>query len=627
MRFSQEFIERVQESNNVVDIISQYTQLKHTGSGLMGRCPFPDHQEKTASFSVSETKQVYHCFGCHKSGNIFSFLRDYQGLNFPEAVEYLAHRANLILPSVDAAQSNEEDKAKERRKQLFKANKLAANFFNELMKKASDDHTVKKYIEKRGLTPETLEAFQVGYAPKEWDALTLYLQNNGIPTAVAEEARLLVPRKEGKSGHFDMFRDRLMFPILNSMSEVLAFGGRIIEQGEPKYLNSPETPVFIKGRVLYGLHQTARYIRSEDQALIVEGYMDLVSLYQAGIRNVAATLGTALTLDHAKILKRLTRNVLVLFDGDQAGQDAAERSLPLLLQADLYPKGLILPQGMDPDDYVKNYGAEALKVLIAEAPDLFSVVLKSWMVSFKAEPADKIKLIDKVKPILSAIPDYRLKDLYIAELATRAGLSAQWLHQALSLSKNSAPQRVPTGVSVKIPAENITSGTDSAAGLIGKLVEGDEKISLKKVGAAEITMMSLALKSRANFENFLSESMMDFILSDSVKGILQRADSLYRQEPEKFDRLTSLLVSFVDQPEKLFPSESLLLEQVSAGDGDVEEKVLKDAMKKVKETFLRNKLKGVTEELRAQPTSEKMEQIMNIQKDLAALNKDQHRDK
>lgn len=627
MRFSQEFIERVQESNNVVDIISQYTQLKHTGSGLMGRCPFPDHQEKTASFSVSETKQVYHCFGCHKSGNIFSFLRDYQGLNFPEAVEYLAHRANLILPSVDAAQSNEEDKAKERRKQLFKANKLAANFFNELMKKASDDHTVKKYIEKRGLTPETLEAFQVGYAPKEWDALTLYLQNNGIPTAVAEEARLLVPRKEGKSGHFDMFRDRLMFPILNSMSEVLAFGGRIIEQGEPKYLNSPETPVFIKGRVLYGLHQTARYIRSEDQALIVEGYMDLVSLYQAGIRNVAATLGTALTLDHAKILKRLTRNVLVLFDGDQAGQDAAERSLPLLLQADLYPKGLILPQGMDPDDYVKNYGAEALKVLIAEAPDLFSVVLKSWMVSFKGEPADKIKLIDKVKPILSAIPDYRLKDLYIAELATRAGLSAQWLHQALSLSKNSAPQRVPTGVSVKIPAENITSGTDSAAGLIGKLVEGDEKISLKKVGAAEITMMSLALKSRANFENFLSESMMDFILSDSVKGILQRADSLYRQEPEKFDRLTSLLVSFVDQPEKLFPSESLLLEQVSAGDGDVEEKVLKDAMKKVKETFLRNKLKGVTEELRAQPTSEKMEQIMNIQKDLAALNKDQHRDK
>ncbi len=627
MRFSQEFIERVQESNNVVDIISQYTQLKHTGSGLMGRCPFPDHQEKTASFSVSETKQVYHCFGCHKSGNIFSFLRDYQGLNFPEAVEYLAHRANLALPSVDAAQSSEDDKAKERRKQLFKANKLTANFFNEQMKKASVDHPVKKYIEKRGLTAETLEAFQVGYAPKEWDALTLHLEANGIPTAVAEEARLLVPRKEGKSGHFDMFRDRLMFPILNSMSEVLAFGGRIIDQGEPKYLNSPETPVFIKGRVLYGLHQTARYIRSEDQALIVEGYMDLVSLYQAGIRNVAATLGTALTLDHAKILKRLTRNVLVLFDGDQAGQDAAERSLPLLLQADLYPKGLILPQGMDPDDYVKNYGAEALKVLIAEAPDLFSVVLKSWMVSFKGEPADKIKLIDKVKPILSAIPDYRLKDLYIAELATRAGLSAQWLHQALSLSKNSAPQRVPTGVSVKIPAENITSGTDSAAGLVGKLVEGDEKISLKKAGAAEITMMSLALKSRANFENFLSESMMDFILSDSVKGILQRADSLYRQEPEKFDRLTSLLVSFVDQPEKLFPSESLLLEQVSAGDGDVEEKVLKDAMKKVKETFLRNKLKGVTEELRAQPTSEKMEQIMNIQKDLAALNKDQHRDK
>ena len=467
MRFSQEFIERVQESNNVVDIISQYTQLKHTGSGLMGRCPFPDHQEKTASFSVSETKQVYHCFGCHKSGNIFSFLRDYQGLNFPEAVEYLAHRANLTLPSVDAALANEEDKAKERRKQLLKANKLAANFFNEQMKKASADHSVKKYIEKRGLSAETLEAFQIGYAPKEWDALTLYLQANDISTSVAEEARLLVARKEGKSGHFDMFRDRLMFPILNSMNEVLAFGGRIIDQGEPKYLNSPETPVFIKGRVLYGLHQTARFIRSEDQIIIVEGYMDLVALHQAGIKNVAATLGTALTLDHARIMKRLTQNVLVLFDGDQAGQDAAERSLPLLLQADLYPKGLTLPQGMDPDDYVKTYGAEALKVLMAEAPDLFSMILKSWMAGFKGEPADKIKLIDKVKPILSAIPDYRLKDLYIAELATRAGLSAQWLNQALSLSKNSAPQRVPTGISVKIPSTKAAAGTDSALALEG----------------------------------------------------------------------------------------------------------------------------------------------------------------
>ena len=411
------------------------------------------------------------------------------------------------------------------------------------------------------------------------------------------------------------------------MNEVLAFGGRIIEQGEPKYLNSPETPVFIKGRVLYGLHQTARFIRSEDQAVIVEGYMDLVALYQAGIKNVVATLGTALTLDHARILKRLTRNVLVLFDGDQAGQDAAERSLPLLLQADLYPRGLILPQGMDPDDYVKNYGAEALKVLMTEAPDLFSVVLKSWMTAFKGEPADKIKLIDRVKPVLSAIPDFRLKDLYIAELATRAGLSAQWLHQALSLSKSSAPQRISPGVSVKIPAMKASAGTDSAAKLLEDQTEGDQKISLKNAGAAEITMMSIALKSRANFENFSSENMMDFILSDSVKGILQRADSLYRQEPEKFDRLTSLLVSFVDQPEKLFPSESLLLAQISADDGDVEEKVLKDAMRKVKESFLRNKLKGVTEELRVQPTSEKMEQIMNIQKDLAALNKDQHREK
>jgi DNA primase len=403
---------------------------------------------------------------------------------------------------------------------------------------------------------------------------------------------------------------------------VLAFGGRIIEQGEPKYLNSPETPIFTKGRVLYGLHQTARFIRSEDQAVLVEGYMDLVALYQAGIKNVAATLGTALTLDHARIVKRLTRNVLVLFDGDQAGQDAAERSLPLLLQADLYPKGLILPQGMDPDDYVKKYGTEALQILMSEAQDLFVVVLQSWMTGFKGEPADKLKLIDKVKPILAAIPDYRLRDLYIGELASRAGVSIQWLQQSLSLGKSAVPQRVSPSLAAKVPVLAVLGGTNSAAGNSAAASTDELKISLKKAPAAEITMMSLCLKSRANFESFLSENMWEFILSSEVKGILERAHSVYRQEPEKFDRLTSLLVSFVDQPEKLFPSESLLLSQISGDDGDVEEKFLKDAMKKVKVSFLREKLRGLTEELRAQPTSEKMEQLMNVQRDISALNRD-----
>jgi DNA primase len=617
MRFSQDFIERVQESSNLVDIISQYTQLKPTGSGLMGRCPFPDHQERTASFSVSDAKQVYHCFGCHKSGNIFTFLRDYQGLSFPEAVEFLAGRANIQIPKSDNKDIEKEDLAKEKRKQMFRANKLAAQFFIEQLKRTGPEHSVKKYIEKRAMTPEILSDFFVGYAPREWDGLTNFLQSKGVPAQLAEEVRLIVSRKEGKTGHFDLFRDRLMFPILNSMGEVLAFGGRIIDQGEPKYLNSPETPVFTKGRVLYGLHQTARYIRSEDQAIIVEGYMDLIGLYQAGVKNVAATLGTALTADHAKILKRLTRNVLVLFDGDQAGQDAAERSLPLLLQADLYPKGLILPHGLDPDDYVKTYGVDALRVLMNESQDLFKVVLDSWMKDFKGEPADKVKLIDKVKPVLSVVPDPRLRDLYIGVLAERAGVSTQWLVQSLSLQKNSST--IKPVQTVKSPSVN---GTNSA-----KSKEAEEaKISLKSAPDTESTMMALVLKTRANFETFLQENIFDFIRSEGVRSILQRALLVYRQEPDRFDRLTSLLVTFVDFPEKLFPSEKLMLEQINDGEiGDesrqIEEKLLKDAMKRVRLDYLEDKYKRVQEELKLDSSREKLEQLVNIQKDIHVLNK------
>ncbi len=330
IKFTPEFIERVAEANNIVDLISQQTQLKSAGGGLMGRCPFPDHKEKTPSFSVSETKQVYHCFGCHKSGNIFSFLRDFQGLSFPEAVEFLADRAGISLPK-PTGESVEIDKAMQRRKQLLAANKWALIFFREQLKQQASDHPVKKYIQKRGLLPETLETFQMGYAPADWDGLVNFLTSKGISMEIAEEARLVKARTQGKTGYFDLFRDRLIFPILNNQGEPVAFGGRIIESGEPKYLNSPETPVFVKGKILYGLFQTARYIRSEDAVLIVEGYMDLISLYQVGIRNVVATMGTALTPDHGRFLKRLTKNVVVLFDGDSAGQEAAERSLPLLL--------------------------------------------------------------------------------------------------------------------------------------------------------------------------------------------------------------------------------------------------------------------------------------------------------
>ncbi len=623
MRFSQEFIERVSEASNLVDIISQYTQLKASGSGLMGRCPFPDHAEKTASFSVSEIKQVYHCFGCHKSGNVFSFLRDYSGMNFPEAIEYLADRAGIPMPAPEAsAESAQRDREQEKKKLLLKANKLAAHYFSEQLHATPKDHPVRKYIASRGLSQEVIETFGIGYAVPEWDGLERHLQSQNISMALAEEARL-VKARSNKSGYFDIFRDRLMFPIFSPMGEPIAFGGRYLEkkENEPKYLNSPETPVFIKGKVLYGLSQTAKYIRSEDIALIVEGYMDLVSLYQVGICNVVATMGTALTPDHGKLLKRLTKNVVALFDGDPAGMEAAERSLPILLAADLYPKGLTLPNGMDPDDYVKKYGVEALKIELSRAPDLFAMILERWMQDYRGEASEKVKLADKLKPLVIVIPDLRLRDLYLAEAAQKMAVALPWLRQAVGVQGVSAVGQQNRGNFTRTVTGNNTP-EKAVSSTTSEPVSGGEfaKITLQNASKAELTLLGLVLKSRANFALFESENIVESIAHDGVKKILEKALDVYRQDLSKFDKLTSLLVSYVDKPEYLF-------EMSPAGTGDpgfdeeAEQKLLRDCFKRVKENFLREQAKRLAKDLKNGPSSEKLEEIMRIQRDRISLNK------
>lgn len=617
MKFSPEFIEKVRDANNLVDIISQYTQLKPTGSGLMGRCPFPDHQEKTPSFSVSETKQVYHCFGCHKKGNIFTFLQNYQGMSFPEAIEYLANRASIAMPEKNSDANEYNDRQQERKKLLAKVNKLANQYFIEQLKRLPAEHPAKKYISKRGLSQEVIEAFQVGYTTPDWDGLVKFLDSKRVPIDLIEEARLAKARATGKTGYFDLFRDRLMFPILNPMGEPVAFGGRIIEQGEPKYLNSPETPVFVKGKILYGLAQTARYIRTEDQAIVVEGYMDLISLYQAGIRNVAATMGTAMTPDHGRLLKRLTKNVVVLFDGDSAGQEAAERSLPILLAADVHPKGITLPNGMDPDDFVKTNGAVALRELMAKAPDLLILILQKWMEDYRGEASQKVKLCDQLKPVLDIIPDSRLRDLYVQEAARRMGVPANWLKEAIAKQAGKLVDVEKSRREVSAKIQNNPSSTKLPADVPPKTVPSEPRFILKGASKAEILLLSLALKSRANFDAFLNENIIGSVVHRGVANVLLKATDVYRQDLNKFDKLTSLLVSFVDQPELLFVTEG-------AGnlfDEESEKKLLKDCFKKVRDNCLREQAKKLAHDLKAEPSSEKMEQIMNIQRNRHSLNK------
>lgn len=657
MKFTQDFIEKVQHASNIVDIISQYTQLKSSGSGMMGRCPFPDHQEKTASFSVSELKQVYHCFGCHKSGNIFTFLRDYQGLSFPQSIEFLADRAGIPIPQ-EAEEDKTADLKQRKKKELLHINKEAQNFFAENLKKVSRGSEVFNYLTKRNLSPEIIQTFKLGYALPEWEGLCVYLKKKGLSLELAEEARL-VKTKTKEDGKYDIFRDRLIFPITNSMGEVLAFGGRIIQSGEPKYLNSPETLVFQKGKIFYGLEQTAKYIRSEDLIIIVEGYMDLIALYQSGIRNVVATMGTAITSDHGRVIRKLTRNVVVMFDGDSAGKEASERALTVLLEQDLYPRGLTLPDNMDPDDYVKKYGAKDLRDKIDRSLDLMNLIFKEWLVDFHGEPSEKIKLANKLKKVLEVIPDANYKQLYIQQLAPLMGVDKSWLNQTINLSTKTGLSQ-QGGPSAKNMANQSTPASVATSSFVPTLEHSEIIYRLKKASKAELLLLSLAIKSYANMKAYLSENVEEFISHPDVKKLLQEAHQVYRQSPEKFDRLTSLLVSKVDEPRLLFfndplkgyfrsssLSASLSEKENRFGEGsmrgdnlqsehdlelsatqseqteeqqkEIEEKILKDAIKRVRENYLKETLKQISHELKLGATPEKMEKMILIQKALKEI--------
>lgn len=625
MRFPQEFIEKVTEANNLVDIIAQYSQLKRSGSQLMGRCPFPDHVEKTPSFSVSETKQVYHCFGCGKAGNIFNFLRDYQGMSFPESVEYLAARANLDLPAAptEAAQ-NQEDIRKEKKRLITEANKWALFFFQNSLKQLHSQHPVRAYLEKRGLDQTAVDTFKIGYAPPEWDGLTQFLQLKKVSLKIAEEAQLIKP-KQGGQGHFDMFRDRLMFPIFNHLGEPIAFGGRIINEGQPKYLNSPETLVFSKSRTLYALNETAKYIRSEDSVVVVEGYMDAVALYQAGIKNVVAIMGTAMTPEHCRMIKRMTPHVLMLLDGDQAGQTAAERSLPIMLSQGLYPRGFALPDGLDPDDYVKQFGAEDLQQKLQKSEDLFKIVLKSWMTSYKGEAQQKVQLADRSRSLFESMADIRLKKLYVQDMAQQMQVGMPWLVDALG-GRAHLQQRPaqPTPVNQTMnPANSVPVNSE---------------IILKSAPPHEKILLSLAIKSRANFGLFLDSKIENFLTHQGIKDVLKIGEDLYRQVPEKFDKLLSLLVTKVDSPEVLFFSDHIMKtsttsnlvsssgESFESGDDAVadedfekESQILKDCIQRLRETGLREQLKNLALELKNKPQADTVEKMKRLQEELRDL--------
>lgn len=415
--YSEEIIKEVQMRTDIVEIISGYVSLNKRGENYVGLCPF--HSEKTPSLNVSPEKQLFYCFGCGIGGNIFTFLMKKENITFPESVRWLADRYQIRLPE-NKLENAMTDRFKEKRELLY-VNRQAAYFYKHNLLNTSEGKRALNYLRNRGISDDTIDKFCLGYAPKRWNAFEDFARKKGINVAVMEKAGLIIKRKD-KKGYYDRFRDRIMFPIQDTAKNVIGFGGRVIEDGEPKYLNSPENPVFTKGSNLYALPMIKKDRNLE--VIVVEGYMDCISLHQHGFTQAVATLGTALTQNQAILLKRFTDEVVLAYDADQAGETAAQRAIDVLAGEGLKIKILKFPAGKDPDDFLRAYGRDAFEKLISNAPDDVSFKLESAKKGLDVETPDgKLKFLSRAIDVLSQIESHVEKDIFIKKIASEYGLS------------------------------------------------------------------------------------------------------------------------------------------------------------------------------------------------------------
>src|SRR6185503_908685 len=370
-----ETIEQIAAANDIVEVIGSYFPLKRAGANFKALCPF--HQEKTASFMVSASRQTFHCFGCGAGGSVFRFVMEYEHVDFPAAVRKLATRAGITV--VEERGAPDEDRQYETRRKLLKLHSEAAEWFHENLTKRELGEPARKYLKQRGITGEIAKRWQLGYAPDEWDAFGIWARGQGYDTRELVASGLIKTKEDEQTSNlnprtsYDRFRDRIMFPICNREGEVIAFSGRLLkeQEGAAKYLNSPETPLFRKGNVLFGLHKSKRALIEANCAIVCEGQLDLISLFEGGITNVVAPQGTAFTESQARVLKRFVNEVVLCFDADAAGQKAAERSLDALLQNDLIVRVAEMPAGEDPDSLIRNKGKEEFEKRISGARDFF----------------------------------------------------------------------------------------------------------------------------------------------------------------------------------------------------------------------------------------------------------------
>jgi len=399
MRYPQTFIDDLKRQADIVRVIQDYVQLKKKGANWMACCPF--HKEKTPSFSVSPTKEIFYCFGCHKGGSVFNFVMEIERVAFPEAIKIVADKVGMPLPKM--IDDGRFEARRQESDEVVQLNSWALDWWQKQLESSAEGRIARDYLTQREITDETQKTFRLGYAPDSWDALSSYLRQKGATQQQIERSGL-VATKEDSDRTWDRFRGRLMFPVFDHQGRPIAFGGRTLKNEDAKYINSPETSAYVKGRNLFGLNLTRDEIRRQGFAILVEGFLDLIVPYQFGVRNIVASLGTALTQDQVKLLSRFARKVVVNYDGDRAGVQAAKKSIEILLAEDLEVKVLVLPDNADPDEYIRKFGVTEYQRRRAQAQPHIQFVIENALRGRNLHrPAEKAEAVEEVLPYIRAV--------------------------------------------------------------------------------------------------------------------------------------------------------------------------------------------------------------------------------
>ncbi|MBV8353624.1 MAG: DNA primase [Verrucomicrobia bacterium] len=505
-RIAQETVEQVAAASDIVEIIGSYFPLKRAGTEFRAICPF--HQEKTPSFFVSPSKQSYYCHGCGAGGAVFQFLMQYENIEFPEAVRRLAARAGIPIIE-DEIDAGEEAKQSLRKRLLRLHFEAAAWFHSNLLRTQAAAHA-RSYLKDRGINIEIAKRWQIGYSPNAWDALVTWANRAGFTKEELVESGLVKAREEGnpRSNIYDRFRDRLMFPISNDIGEVIAFSGRILrpEAKGGKYVNSPETPLFSKGSILFGLNQSKRFVANARQAIVLEGQLDLITSFEAGIQNVVAPQGTALTERHAALLRRFADEVILFFDADSAGQKAAERALEILFGAGLQVRLGELPTGEDPDSLIRKLGGDAFRARVDIAEDFFDFQLNRNLTTAESKTtAGRVAFARKMSQYIGVVPDPVLRETLISRLATRLTIPRDALQQMIRSRARPSPGKTPAE---EVPANSLPMLRHDLAvickaalivpDLLNRIQQQPWKPILRQVEDAELLLKILESKLQPN---------------------------------------------------------------------------------------------------------------------------------